>query len=443
MTAHRLVFLVLLACALTAAPSAAAPFQTIAEQAPSPARADGASTIAYMPAPGMLRLLDAQGAQTAAVDLSAACASPPSAVDAIGGGVLAFSCAYAEARLLDLATRTVRVPAGVPEALRRAFDYTLGGGWIDAVGVHGVRLQESAYHSGQWTSTIDWRSGARVADPTDPTQLLDVDSPTLVTTLCEPLRRRPWDLPSRDIDPWPLYDPLLFEAPYGVTWGPRSPLTLQRCGDTRARVLEPRNRRDWHVKQAVLDAGFVSWIAGDALRAYLPACAVRVERPFMQAPGAYFPTLAHVAGGIVFSEQRSYGAPLRIELLSLDGVCERTTRAWRFGAANESRRVAVPLRSASLRVDRPGWLARRLGTGTPRTPRLAVRPGTDVSLTAGAQLRGVRWRLGDGRWRAAAVRSRVVRLPLPALATATVLRAEARYVSGGKARLAVRIAPLR
>jgi len=395
--------------------------RVLAEHASSPARSDGAGTVAWIAAPGALQLADGRGSPTASVDLSGGCVEPPEQLDAVGGGQLLFTCTVehdfwwgrgrsGEPRLLDLATRAVRVPAGAVEAFYDALDRPLGSARFEDVGLHGVRMWESVYHGGEGVQGIDWRSGASMGDPVDPAQVLDVDAPGLVTTLCAPLRRTRWDIPFVHgvTDPPPLFDPFLYAPPYGVAWGLRSPLVLRRCGRPGAQVLEPRLPHDRMLRTVALAGGTVAWLAGDytatpgskrlPLRAYLSDCGARVQRPVTVQPStSVSPQIALVRDGLVLSELTDAGRAWRISRLSLAGVCRRLRQTWSLGVLAEAvQGLAAAPGSTQRLVDR-GLLATRLQPPRART-RLTVRAGSTIRLLPGTPAHAMRWRLGAGRW---------------------------------------------
>ena len=143
----------------------------LSTRALSPARADGADAIALIDIAGTVRVLDGRGTPRAAVDVSGGCLQPPSQLVAVGGGQTLYMCSVEhdtsfgaalrdEPRLLDLATRSVHVPAGAGVALDGVPANTCGD-WFDDVGVYGVELHVACAHDGGWVEAINWHSGAK------------------------------------------------------------------------------------------------------------------------------------------------------------------------------------------------------------------------------------------------------------------------------------------
>ncbi len=460
-----------LACALlavlaTATGAHADGNRVLAEQASSPARADGADAIAWFAAPGTLQPADGHGALASTVDLSGGCLAPPTQLDLAGGGQLLFRCSTEhdfwfgrfpadEPRLLDLSTRAVHVPAGVVEEWYADLDEPVGAAWFNAVGRQGVQMAAYTYHAGTRDFAIDWRSGARVDFQAAADRVFDVDAPGLVTTLCEPLRQTRWDVPFTGVtDPPPYFDPLLYEAPYGVSWGLRSALTLQRCGESAAQVLEPRPPHGRMLRVVQLSGGFVSWLARDItrvqppasipLRAYLPSCGVRVERPVSLVSGDELsPQIAHARDALVVSEQAARGGPWRISRLPLSGVCAQTDKAWSLSVRAGRRTTtlhAAP--GATQRLVNRGWRATRLASTATRDPRLAVRDGATLGLYE-TDAHAIRWRLGRGPWHALREAPNGWRLDLPQHLAGQRLTLRVRTRQGGTATYALRLTPRR
>lgn len=429
----------LLAGVLLAAPAAAD--RLIADDAPSAAYSNDADTIARIAAPGSLELLDGDGAVTDTVDVGADC----TALDAVGGGVALYECADGP-RLLDLSTHATRVPVGAREALAQALGQTLGFARFEGVGTTGLLFSSICYHCGESVRAIDWRTGATVGTPSEPTQLLDLDSTSLVTTLCSPLRQSPWDLPQRGIDPWPEFDPFLYASPYGLTWGPRSPPTLETCGTEHALALDARPRHVRFLADVQLTRSVASWVVvrradlPASLRVYRPSCGVRFERSVAFAqPGEAYGHVA-LASDALFVSEPLEGHRWRIRQLSLDGLCERAVRAWTLRVANGRRHLALVARpQARVRLRDRGWLATRIAVPG-STPRLAVRPGTPLRVAGAEPLRSLRWRIGGGAWTRGAPGAGIA---LGRFDRDARLRIQVRYASGRSARFALKLQPLR
>lgn len=453
----------LLAVLATATSAGAAGNRVLAEQATSPARADGADAIAWLAAPGTLQLADGQGTLTSTVDLSGGCVEPPTQLDAVGGGQLLFACSVehdfpfgrfpsGEPRLLDLATHVVHVPAGAVEQWYSDLAAPLGTARFLDVGAGSVLMEASSYHSSVGVRTIDWRTGALTPDGATPTQVLDVDAPGGATTPCEPLLRRRWDVPFTGVtDPPPYFDPFLYEAPYGVTWGLRSPLALQRCGEASGQLLQPRLKHGQMLRVVQLAGGIVSWLARDytrvrqpgtvPLRAYLPSCGVRVERPVRLAWGDDLsPHIAHVHDALVVSEQADRGGPWRISRLPLSGVCAQADRAWSLGVRAGRRSTTLQAApGATQRLVNRGWAATRVAAPSTRASRLAVRDGATLRLHSDLGAHAISWRLGRGAWHALHAAPNGWRLKLPEQLAGRRLGLRVRTRQSGTASYALRL----
>jgi hypothetical protein len=448
------VWLATSALVLGAPAGGAAADRVLAEGAASPARSDGKRTAVYFSAPGTLQLLDAGGTPEAAVDVGGGCVEPPSELIAVSETKALFTCAVEhdfeygrfpsrEPRLLDLVTHAVSVPVGAVEAMYGVLSATSGGLFED-VGEHGVLFHWYAYHGNNSRGAIDWRTGARADEPTVPTHLLDLDAPELVATLCDPLRRKPWDVPHEGgSDPPPPFDPFLYEPPYGVSWGPRSPLTLQRCGSSHAQVLERRLPHDQLLQAVALSDGVVSWLGADgarptsALRAYLPRCGVRVERRAVSSE------IAHVRGGLLLSER--VNGLWRISRLSLAGICAQTRRAWSLTVRGRRAVVLHARAGATQRLVNRGWHATRIVRLRDRVPRLEARAGSTLRLDPGVAAGAMRWRLGaSGGWHRVRAVANGWRLKLPQrLDGPGRLALRVRSRQGGEALFDVRVVPSR
>lgn len=438
------LLLVVVLTALAAVSScAAAAGRVLAERALSPAVAD-ADTIALVAQPGEARILDARGDERAAVPIGGGCLEPPTSIGPLGGGQLVFSCRLehtapypyvidGEVRMLDLATHAEHVPAGAAAALQAAIEEPVGFGSFEAVGTHGLLFSSSYYHSNVTVKGIDWRTGAQVADPgTD--AVLDMDSPTLVTPLCAPVRRQASDSP---FDPRPSFNPFAYAAPVALGAGFHGPVTLQRCGERAPRVLQPRLARRY-VSELRLARGVATWRLGrlgsapTRLRGYLIACDVLLDWE-LEVDEQAVPT--HRA--LVLSQGGAFG-PWRIRRLLLDGICPATRAAWTLTAVNGERSVAARPSAATLGLPTREAVATLLARHAAGAARLAVRPGTSIRLTPGRRAHTVRWRSGAGAWH----RLRFGRSGwrLPALAGET-LAVDVRYRRGGSARFALRLVP--
>jgi hypothetical protein len=441
-TAAKIFVVLAVAFALTTfARDAAATVLT--HDALTPARTDGKGAVAWFASPGILHVRDQTADVEFDVDVAAGCTTPPTSLLAVGGGEVLFACntgrvtqsgaTVREPRLLDIARRTIVVPAGVAgllDVLTRPLDSIE----FTGIGTRGLRYIAGTYHSEYQPGTIDWRTGESVYGDGSETSVPDLDSPTLLTTLCEPLHQHQL----------PFY-PYRYEQPYGLYDGPHTALTLEHCGSTRRMVLERRDRRSRAV-DAQLGGGFVIWFVVDptevppspsALRAYLPACDLRLAWDL--APGS---SVAHLYGRIVRStpSQSSKGR-WSIQTTPIGGMCVRTAAIWTARIASGRQHRIVPATSGSFRFANR-ILATRQTAPAAHNPPLELQAGARVRIGFGAALRSLRWRIGDGRWHAAAIDGAYARLR-PNLRGARVLHLDGRFRRGGRVRVEIPVAPLR
>jgi hypothetical protein len=352
--------------------NAAVAADVIASDVTGPALSDGRDTLAFLAKPGTARLLDGSGGDARDVAVGDGCLTPPTEISAVGGGQVVVQCQRPhtsifadeprdEPRLLDVATLQLRDVVGAGRILDYADDssssYSRVGG---AVGTAGIAYTASGYHWAVWGG-LDWRTGASVRDPSSATAIIDLDSPSLTTSLCAPLTRVRNPLE----ESWPdgsAFEPYAYEAPYGLSWSSSAPLRLQRCGSSAATVLQPRTRI--HPGQPQLDAGFVTWTMRGVgpsmpLYGYLPRCGLRLR--WAVSP---LTRTAHLTDALVVSETWSGIGRWRISRIPLDGACARIERGWRVTVAASGRRVALTPTSATR--SRPA--------GAPRRPCVRARP---------------------------------------------------------------------
>jgi hypothetical protein len=393
---------------------------------------DGDRTLVWLTDPMHLHVLDVPSGARYDADIGGACTAPttPSLSD-VGGGEVLLNCATVvsppagERRrpvpvLFSLATRTLHAPAGF-DALSHAFSGP--GEWVrvESVGAHGLRYSGYALHNENLAGLLDWRTGAGVSGI--PTQIWDVDSPTLLTTVCPSVQ-----VPTS----WEGRLHLIYAAPYAVSGGIRRSLTFQRC-DRPGRVV--LRRADGRVVPIVqLSGGFASWWtrrASDGTAstfAYLPSCDLRLA---FTALG-----VAHLAGTMALL--RDVGGTPVLGLAAIGDVCERARQ--RSGARVASAGGVVRAQASSLydaRID-----ADERVMGSSRRIR-SVRDSEHVTLTFGAQPVSVVWRIGDDRARRASRSGTAWALRTPVVRRARTLTVVTRYADGGEAHFALRLRPLR
>lgn len=429
----------------------------LSDDALTPARADGKGAIAWFEHPGLLHVWDGTAEVEFDIALAAECRTPPTSLIDGGGGVVLFGCDVDHAsphgnlrhepRLLDIERRTITVPAGAATLLDQFEGDSLGSVRFTGIGAHGLRYLGGTYHAEYITGTIDWRTGTYLLGDGTETSVPDLDSPTLLTTLCEPLHQRTYDkyVPNYPFGQ-PSFDRYLYEQPYGVYDGPRTALTLERCGSTRQTVLEPWVRRRSYAVDPQLDSGFVSWFVGDrtetpptrsALRAYLPECDLRLAWKVEPAS-----SVAHLPGQIVWSEpSRSSEMRWTVQSMPISGMCGRTEAIWTARIASGRRHRIVAATSGSIRFTDHHVLATRQRTRGAHLAPLKLQAGADVRIGFGAALRSLRWQVGAGRWQVAAIHGTDARLRAPVVGGDRILRVDGRFRRGGRVLVEVPVAP--
>jgi hypothetical protein len=458
--AHRAA-IATLACAIAAlawAPAratSAPPGTVLARDAISHAVTDGHGAIAFAASPGKVRVIDDATGATSDTDVSAGCLKPPTVVPAINAGEVLFDCsvshdtpygrfAHDVPRLLDLATHTVVVPVGADEAVEEAEHRPLGEGFATGIGGRWLLLATPSYHAEGSIEVLDWHTGAQLSLPITATELLDVRQPTGVVSLCPPLRRKPYDTPD-DLSGLG-FDPYQYEAPYAIVYGPRTPLTLERCGSRRQLILQSLPRDGAPPGDAQLAAGFVTWQVGDALRlAYLPACDVRLSWRLDAESTDSLSYVSHLPNAIIVSQphDRKLDGPWTLRRIPIDGACARTTTALSARVSAGGRRVAAAWRGGSV-ADAPSEAsATLLGRSRMASPRLRVAAGAHAGVALGVPARRLRWRLGRGRWHAATGAAMRWALRAPVAHAAHTLTLDVHFAQGGSARFAVLLRPTR
>jgi hypothetical protein len=409
---------------------------------------DGAGTIALVPGVGVIRTIDAATGRATDTDVSSSCTSPPAVITGVGGGQVLFECSRPhtsssgpptrfEPRLLDVATRAVHEPVGTAAMIDDWDSATFGSVHFGGIGSAGIGWDGYAYHGGG-SGALDPRTGAVVGEPQVANEVTDLNAPGLVTTLCAPIVRKPYEYADEGSGE-PSFDPLQYEAPYALQDGPEPSLTLQRCGSTRAIVLAATTPHGVPQERAAeLAAGFVSWAGaapGDLpLYVYEPACSVKLR--WLVSSNT---SVGHLTGGIVVSETFSGGGSTwRVRRISLDGTCRRVTAAARVGVSSDGRRTTSTARSGTI-MDAPSGATATMPAPTSAVPRIALRAGRFLTLATGASARGVRWKLGDGRWRSATGRKTSWRLRVPRSRAAHTLTLSLRFTAGGSARFDLRV----
>jgi hypothetical protein len=339
-----------------------------------------------------------------------------------------------EPRLLDLATRAVSEPAGAAAAIDAWASATLGSVTFPAIGTAGIAYVGSAYHGGG-TGALDWRTGTAVSDPGSPNQIVDLDVAGLVTTLCAPIVRQPYDI--KDDPDQPLYDPLQYDAPYALQNGPESSMTLQRCGSRSRVVLAGVRKGSTQAANAQLAAGFVSWtgigFGNVPLYAYLPSCAAKLRWSVR-----YGVVTAHLPNALVVSDHDTSDAPWRVRDIALGGACSRLARADRLTVSSLGRRVVAIPRGGTI-ADVPTGATVDLSDRAGSAPRLRARTRARIAVRTGVPASSVRWRLGAGTWRAASGRGTAWTLRFPASHGTHRLRVSVRFATGGGGQFDARL----
>lgn len=433
------------AVAATPAPPATAG-TVIAEDLAAPAVTDGKGVVAWMTRPGVIHVLDAASGTAVDHDVTSGCVTAPAQVTAVGGGQALFDClrqfgtgTRAEPRLLDLSTGAVQDSAALDATLRDG-DYYGGGvtSYVD-VGAQGVEFHGEAYHV-WFKAFVNWHTGAEIGDDdTTAVEIPDLDAASLQTRLCSPIQRKPYDFGATTFHDGPDWDPFQYEPPYAVQEGPRTSLTIQRCGSTRRTVLQPYRKGVPVARFAQLASGFVTWIVpapGNewTLVAYLPACGAR-----MRWPVSALSRTGHVKDGIVVDEAFEGGGPWRVRRLTIAGACTRATARASLWLSAGRRSTTVSARSGTV-ADRPSGATVALAAPTKAIPRFAAGAGARVAVRIGARARVVRWQVGGGRWRRARGSGSQWSLRAPRVRGPQTLVLDVRYADGGGARFEVRLA---
>lgn len=227
-----------LSAAMPAAAEARAPAWRPLGTAIMPAVSDDSRWVAWQPDAARTALLDTRTGRRSSVPTPPGCASRDGAdgiVD-LGGGQLLWRCGL----LLDLATRAVHAPAGLPAWLTAD---AVGSQWI-----HGTVFDYHAavghyinWHTGE--DRIDIRDyglpGPHITPPLA-TQVADLSLPGLNRSLCAPLRRDR----AAPADPGnvngPPYLGFQYAPPYGISdlvegsGGIARQPPLRRCGSPKA-----------------------------------------------------------------------------------------------------------------------------------------------------------------------------------------------------------------
>jgi hypothetical protein len=213
--------------------------------------ADG-DRVAYMSAPGRVRVIDGSLAEVASI------AEPGCVWQAFGGGALLWNCeplAPTEPghSMIDEVDGSRRTVLKAPLALG-------SGGHGETPTWSGIGLRwlvatfdgESNVYVNRVTGKVDYRRDLRPR--TEDRLITDVDQADLTRRVCAPLARQYADgLRGNSV---PL--PLAYRPPYGATRS-GSRLVMGRCGARRLTVLSrcPRTCSD-----PVVGDGFVAWTAG-------------------------------------------------------------------------------------------------------------------------------------------------------------------------------------
>lgn len=395
--------------AAAAAPpaGAAAPVgATIADGVPQlPVVDDERGSVAFVAAPGIVRVVDPRAGTTRDTDVRGACepeALRPLVVDAADGAVL-LACQLPVTpqwpggpdrvrtpRILDTADWSVKVPAAVAQV------------GPDFVGLAPTGIvMEYQERSGPWWVTYDWRTGARTSGDG--------------RAVCAG-----WRLALRQSDRRAL-------AP-----------AYERCDGSGRTVLPvaPLARET----SVTVDQGLVSWSVRGIddtmpLSVVLPECGVLARWEI----GA-IDVVDHLPGALLISSTGRGNGPLRLTRIPLDGLCERATGRWELNAGAGGRTVSARVLSARV-ADAVSGAETGPVTFAQAAPRLRVAAGRAVRLRAAAFAQRVQRRLPGGRWQRAAGRDRGWRLAVPRrLRGSRLIEIETRLRDGGELRHSVRLA---
>jgi hypothetical protein len=211
--------------------------------------------VAYMPAPGRVRVIDETLAEVASS------AEPGCTWRAFGGGALLWNCeplpparpsGYSLIDELDGSPQTVLQPPiglGFGGHGETASWWGIGSRWLIA-----TFDGESNVYVNRPTGSVDYRRDLRSRGVTG--LVTDVDQADLTRRVCAPLARH-YVEGSRGAS---VAVPLAYRPPYGATRS-GSRLLMARCGARRLTVLSrcPRSCSD-----PVVGDGFVAWMAGRA-----------------------------------------------------------------------------------------------------------------------------------------------------------------------------------
>ncbi len=433
--------------------AAGADAAVLARGAATPALTDGHGLAAWLDGPGVVHGLDVASGDAFDADVGASCLDPVRSLLSVGGGEVLFACSVLppgagfpreEPRLLDVASRTVVVPAGAAGLIDESLGDSAESTTFSDVGSYGLRFSKTGTHNEYGPGVLDWHTGQRFGADGDATHVSDLSVPSMFDTLCAPLHKRTYDKIGDDIGRGIApFDPYSYEAPYGVYDGPYTSLMLERCGSDAQTVLEQWVRRKHQAVLAELASGFVTWfvvnpldlpLSYTALRGYLPQCNARLAWHVASSATAH-----HVAGAVVLSEHTGHG--WTIQTLGVSGLCGRLHAPMQVRVSDGSARTLVFTTSVLRRADH-GLSVTRAALHPRSVRRLQLRRGTNVRVVVGASVRSLRWQVGGGRARAAAVRGGVASFSAPALARRQTLRFDITYRDGGQAEAVVPIAPL-
>ncbi|MDW5594328.1 hypothetical protein VSS74_08275 [Conexibacter stalactiti] len=395
------------ACAVGAAAAppagAGAPVgETIADGIPQlPVVDDERGSVAFVAAPGIVRVVDLRAGTTRDTDVRGGCAPNairPLVVDAADGAVL-LACEVPvkepwpggptrarTPRILDTADWTVKVPAALEQ---------IGDGFV-GLATAGI-VVEYQERSGPWWAVYDWRTGAHSSG--DPRQVC-----------------AGWRVVSRR-DGRRALSPA-YERCDGSDRGvlPVAPATALTLYEDRV---------SWSVR-GIDDTMPLSVL--------LPECGVLARWEI----GA-IDVVDHLPGALLISSTGRGNGPLRLTRVPLDGLCERAVGRWRLRASAGGRTVAAGVLSARVADAVSGAETGPVALAG-AAPRLRVGAGRAVRLRAAAAAQRVRWRVAGGGWQRAAGSDRGWRLTVPRrLRGSRLIEIETRLRDGGELRHSVRL----
>jgi hypothetical protein len=260
----------------------AASFEQVGGDLSGAAHGDGDRWVAYAIDLTTVQAFDEVGGTTHQVPIPCATTPGRDPLLAVGGGQAIVGCARAggiapRPLRLDLAAGTWHEIPGI-DALqaryeRQSLDHGLQ---VTAVGARWLAAVASGHHY-SFDLAIDWRSGALGPEPTSSTAP-DLDAAPLNVPLCSPLARTP-ERESIYSD-LPAFEAMQYDAPFAVSNGSATPLTLRRCDSAASTTLQPApsDTAVTGTTSVQLSGGVVSWLAQQA-RLHLPACALRLSWP--------------------------------------------------------------------------------------------------------------------------------------------------------------------